>query len=336
MNPGQKDSRKRLLGIGNALVDILIRIDDDSLLDELGLSKGGMTLIEKEKVRHILEKTVHLEHHKSSGGSSANTVSGLARLGVPVGFIGTIGNDEFGSFFQSDMASNSIQAHLFKGESETGKSISLISTDTERTMATYLGAANELFRCDIGGDIFKNYDYLLVEAYLIPYREMLEKVFQSSKDAGLEIVMDFSSFGTVEENREYLDYIVGKYVDIVLANEDEARTFTGKENPREALREIAKQCRIAVVKCGESGSFIQHESQQYRIEPISIQALDTTGAGDLYAAGFMYGLMNGYSVEISGKMGACVGGKVVEVIGAKMNDQKWNEVSGLIQSCVPF
>jgi sugar/nucleoside kinase (ribokinase family) len=334
MNSVGTQNPKRLVGIGNALVDILVQIGDDQLLKELGLSKGGMTLIDREKVRLILEKTAHLDQHKSSGGSSANTVSGLARLGMPVGFIGMVGDDEFGQFFKKDMLSRSVDAHLFKSESETGKSISLISADAERTMATFLGAANELFKCDIDGELFKDYDYLLAEAYLIPYRELIDTVFQLAKKSGIEIVMDLSSFSTVEENRTYLDSLLSRYVDIVLANEDEARTFTGSEDPREALAEIAKRCKIAVVKCGEKGSYIQHESRQYRIDPISIEAIDTTGAGDLYAAGFMYGLMSGHSVEISGKMGSCVGGKVVEVIGAKMHEHKWNEIDRLIQGCV--
>jgi sugar/nucleoside kinase (ribokinase family) len=325
---------KRLLGIGNALVDILVRIEDDRLLAELGLSKGGMTLIDRDGVRIILDKTAHLDHHKSSGGSSANTVTGLARLGMPVGFIGTVGDDEFGHFFRSDMLSMSVETHLYEGDSETGKSISLISADAERTMATFLGAANELFKCDIDGDVFRGYDYFLAEAYLIPYRELIDTVFQKAKKSGCEIVMDLSSFSTVEENRDYLDSLLSEYVDVVLANEDEARTFTKREDPREALAEIAKRCKIAVVKCGEKGSYIQHRSRQFRIDPISIKAIDSTGAGDLYAAGFMYGLMNGYSVEVSGKMGSCVGGKVVEVIGAKMHDQKWEEIAGLIQRCV--
>jgi sugar/nucleoside kinase (ribokinase family) len=335
MNSGRSGKLKRLLGIGNALVDILIPIDDERLLDELGLIKSGMTLVEHKKIKHILHKTSHLKHFKSCGGSSANTVSGLARLGMQTGFIGSIGDDEFGRFFRSDLVANHIDAHLFEVQSETGKSISLISPDTERTMATFLGAANELFSCEIGQELFKKYHYLLAEAYLIPYREFLEKVFKLAQNAGIEIVMDLSSFSTVEQHRDYLGYIVPKYVDIVLANEDEARTFTYKENPQEALQEMARHCKIGVVKCGEKGSFIQDGSRQYRIDPISIQAIDATGAGDLYAAGFLYGLMNGYPVDTAGKMGACVGGKVVEVIGAKMHDNKWSEVRGLIQSCVP-
>jgi sugar/nucleoside kinase (ribokinase family) len=122
-------------------------------------------------------------------------------------------------------------------------------------------------------------------------------------------------------------------VDIVLANEDEARVFTGKKDPRQALEELARRCAISVVKCGDRGSFIQDGSTRVEIKPITVQAVDSTGAGDLYAAGFLYGLMTGCTLEVSGRMGSCVGGKVVEVIGAKMHERKWEEVDGLIKSC---
>jgi sugar/nucleoside kinase (ribokinase family) len=315
-------------------VDILVRIEDDRLLHDLELPKGGMTLVDRKRARLILDRTAHLKHHKSSGGSSANTVTGLARLGMEVGFVGTVGKDEFGHFFKSDLVSMSVDTHLFQSDTETGKSISLISADTERTFATYLGAANELFKSDINETLLKGYDYLLIEAYLIPYRNLIESVFKSARSAGLEIVMDLSNFNTVRENRDYIDKVLKQYVDIVLANEDEARTFTGSRNPVEALSELAKICRIAVVKCGERGSHIQQGSRQVTIDPVSSRAIDTTGAGDLYASGFLYGLMNGYPIEVAGKMGSCIGGKVVEVIGARMQDQKWAEIDGLIRDCV--
>lgn len=335
MKSDNQGKQKRLLGMGNALVDILIPIEDDRLLDELGLIKSGMTLVEHDKADQILHRTAHLNHFKSCGGSSANTVTGLARLGMQTGFIGSVGDDAFGRFFISDLVANNIESHLYQVQTQTGKSISLISRDTERTMATFLGAASDLFSCQIGPELMTNYHYFLVEAYLVPYREMLENVLKLAKAAGLETVMDLSSFNTVEQYRDYLDAILPEYVDIVLANEDEARTLTHKQDPREALQEMAGFCKIAVVKCGEKGSFIQNNQTQYRIEPISIKALDTTGAGDLYAAGFLYGLMNGYPLDVAGNMGACVGGKVVEVIGAKMHEKKWGEVRGLISGCVP-
>ncbi|MCK4836798.1 MAG: adenosine kinase [Candidatus Aminicenantes bacterium] len=325
---------KGLLGIGNALVDILIPIDNDGLLDELGLIKGGMILIDREMVANILERTKAVKLRRSSGGSVANSISGLARLGLPTGFVGTIGDDEFGVFFNSDMTLNSTKTHLFKGSRETGKSIALISTDTERTLATYLGAAGELHRCQLSDDMFKSFDYILLEAYMIPNHQMSEKVLKLAKKANIKIAIDFSSFNVVDENRDYLDRIVREYVDIVFANEEEARIFTNEENPDRALAKIAKKCDLGVVKCGIQGSLIQRNNQQYHIEAIPVKAIDTTGAGDLYNSGFFYGLLHGYSIEVCGKLGAILGGKVVEVIGSKMNEEKWEEVWNLIKNCL--
>jgi sugar/nucleoside kinase (ribokinase family) len=317
---------KRLLGIGNALVDILVRIEDDNLLSELGLRKGGMTLIDEEMMRAILAKIRFLSQKKASGGSAANSVNGLARLGVGTGFVGVIGDDEFGHFFESDLRDNLVETLLSRGTLETGKSISLISKDTERTMATYLGAAGEFhcFRSDI--DIFRKYQYLLIEAYLIPDKNLVEGIFRSAKQVGTKIAIDFSSFTVVEENRDFLDYLLKKYVDIALANEDEARTFTGRQDPADALEYLAGHCELAVVKCGAGGSLIRHNTRQIVVDPIRAEAIDTTGAGDLYTAGFFYGLIHEFPLEVCGKLGALLGGKVVEVVGARMPDGKWEEV----------
>lgn len=324
-----------LLGIGNALVDILIKIEDDSLLSQLGLAKGGMTLIDKEMMREILNKTHLFSQKKSSGGSAANSVHGLARLGEKTGFIGVIGNDEFGHFFESDLQVNAVETLLARGTLETGKSISLISRDTERTMATYLGAAGEFHRFRLDFNVFKKYQYLLIEAYLIPDKNLVEGIFRMAKKAGTSVAIDFSSFTVVEENRDFLDFILKKYVDIALANEDEPKIFTGKQDPMEALSILAGYCDLAVVKCGERGSMIQQRDQRIIIEPIRVKAIDTTGAGDLYTAGFFYGLIHRLPLEICGKLGALLGGKVVEVVGARMPDIKWKEVFESIKSNRP-
>jgi sugar/nucleoside kinase (ribokinase family) len=138
-----------ILGIGNALVDILARIDDDSLLKELNLPKGSMQLIDEEGVRLLYEKAGHLLNDKASGGSAANTINGLANLGVKTGFIGKIGNDEFGNFFNSDLEKSNIEPYLLRGKNSSGTSTVLISPDSERTLATFLGAAIELNASDL-------------------------------------------------------------------------------------------------------------------------------------------------------------------------------------------
>lgn len=321
---------KTVLGIGNALVDILIRLDDDSLLQQFNLKKGSMTLVDKEKGNAVLafaeKRNLSRAMQRSSGGSVANTIHGLSQLGAPAGYIGKIGDDGFGEFFRSYMEQNNICATLYKGKEDSGKSFVLISTDSERTFATYLGAAIELDATDLALDSFKGYDYFHLEGYLVQNHTLVERSVQLAREAGCKISVDLASFNIVAENLEFLGSIVGEYIDIVFANEEEARAFTGKEEPAEALEEIAKVCEIAVVKVGKEGSLIKHGGQVYRIPAMEANSLDTTGAGDLYASGFFFGLMNGQPMDICGKIGSLVAGNVVEVIGAKMEESRWQNV----------
>ncbi len=319
---------KKVLGLGNALVDALTRIENDEFLSEFGLVKGSMTLVDKHTMKAILEKVavLNLNMQKSSGGSVANAIHGVAKLGVPAGYIGKIGNDDYGAFFRAYMEQYNICADLFHGSVDTGKCVSLISTDSERTMATYLGAAVELQAADLTSAPFQGYDYFLLEGYLVQNYDLVRKAVALAKQAKCQIAIDLASFNIVEQNLAFLHSIVDQGIDIVFANEEEAKTFTGKTDPEEALVEISRKCRVAVVKIGKEGSLIKSGSQVYKIPPISATCIDTTGAGDLYASGFFYGLASGQSLEICGKIGSIVSGKIIEVIGTKMDDTKWNQV----------
>ncbi len=323
---------KKVLGMGNALVDILVRIKDDSFLSRLGLDKSSMTLIDRERMNLIIGRTKLLKRQQSSGGSAANTINGLAYLGVLTGYIGKIGNDEFGSFFNYDMNLNEIKTNLFKSIEDTGKCIVLISNDSERTCATYLGAAIELNKSDLSNKLFEGYDYFHIEGYLVQNKELIISALNFAKYNGVEISIDLSSFNIVRKNKTFITDLIKDYVDIVFANEDEARVFTGKDNPEDAIDEIAKNCKIAIVKCGKQGSLVKFNNVKYKIPSMNANTIDTTGAGDLYASGFFYGLINGYPIDICGRMGSVLGAKVVEILGAKMEGKKWNEIKSLIKN----
>jgi sugar/nucleoside kinase (ribokinase family) len=324
---------KTVLGIGNALVDILIGLEDDAFLAEFGLEKGSMTLVDRETMNAVLDKAaaLKLDMRKSSGGSAANAIHGMAQLGTPAGYIGKIGDDDYGSFFRSYMEQDNICATLFKGEADTGKSIVMVSKDSERTFATYLGAAVELAASDLTVDPFNGYDYFLLEGYLVQDYALVEKAVELAGKANSEIAVDLASFNIVKENLDFLHAIVESHVDIVFANEEEAKSFTGKENPEEALNDISGKCKIAVVKTGKEGSLIKAGAHRYRVPPIDAACVDTTGAGDLYASGFFYGLTSGHSLDICGKIGSIAAGKIIEVVGAKMDADQWNEASRLIK-----
>jgi sugar/nucleoside kinase (ribokinase family) len=318
-----------ILGIGNALVDILARIDDDSLLKELNLPKGSMQLIDEEGVRLLYEKAGHLLNDKASGGSAANTINGLANLGVKTGFIGKIGNDEFGNFFNSDLEKSNIEPYLLRGKNSSGTSTVLISPDSERTLATFLGAAIELNASDLKKEMFKGYTCFHVEGYLVQNYELVETALRLAKEEGLKNSLDLASYNVVEDNLDFLKYLTKKYVDILFANEEEARAFTGKED-YEALEEMSRYADVAILKLGKKGSIINYYGEVVKVDVIPADSIDTTGAGDLYAAGFLYGMAHNLSPKQCGMIGSVTSGNVIEVIGAKMDEKRWNKIKAKV------
>ncbi len=320
---------KRILGIGNALVDIMTSLNDDTLLNDFNLPKGSMQLVDKDRSSSVYEGTSHLKKEITAGGSAANTINGLANLGVEVGFIGKVGADKFGKLFSEDLMKNSIQPLLKSGKTETGYAQALISPDSERTFATFLGAAIELSASDLSADLFKSYNIMHIEGYLAQNHELMHKAFQIAKDMGMMVSIDLASYNVVEDNLEFLKDVIEKYVDIVFANEEEAKAFTGKE-PYEALQEIATMCKYAIVKTGSKGSYIKSGIEEVEVGVISVESIDTTGAGDFYAAGFLYGLSKGLSLKQCGEAGSLLAGKVIEVIGANISPDTWKEIKGII------
>jgi sugar/nucleoside kinase (ribokinase family) len=315
----------KILGIGNALVDVLIKLENDYFLDEFNLPKGSMQLVNRDFV-NVLSLAVKSKNPQiSSGGSAANTIHGLSRLGGDTAYIGKIGNDEFGKLFASDLQNNGIKPILSFGVAETGRAMTLISPDSERTFATYLGAAVELDAADLSDILFKGYHLLHIEGYLVQNKPLVEKALMLAKQANLKVSLDLASYNVVEANKDFLLQIIKQYVDVVFANEDEAKALTGL-NPEAALNVLAEMCEIAVVKIGAEGSYVKSKNQVYTIPAIKVNCIDTTGAGDLYAAGFLYGYTKGMSLDLCGKIGSLTAGKVVETIGAKISSETWFEI----------
>jgi sugar/nucleoside kinase (ribokinase family) len=312
----------KVLGMGNALVDIITRIDDDRILKDFGLPRGSMTLVDLDTSNYIHAETAGMPKTKASGGSAANTIHGLAHLGIETGFIGKVGDDEMGKFFKKDMQVNKIKPMLFRSMSETGRAMALISKDSERTFATYLGAAIDLSAEDISKDIFHGYDYFYVEGYLVQDPRMFEKALRLAAQAGPTICLDLASYNVVAAQKDFFKTMISKYVDILFANEEEIRALTDL-SPEEGAREIGKMCDLVVIKLGAEGSFCICKEGMVRVGVRPSKPVDTTGAGDLFAAGFIYGHMRKQSAETCGKMGATLAGKIIELIGAKMDESHW-------------
>lgn len=324
---------KRILGIGNALVDVMTILNDDNLLDKFLLPKGSMQLVDFAKSELVKTETSNLSKSLASGGSAANTIHGLAMLGAETAFIGSIGKDELGDFFENDMKNAGIKTYLLRRETPTGTAVALISPDSERTFATHLGAAVELIANDLIPENFKGYDILYLEGYLINNKSLVETACTMAKNEKMKIALDLASYNVVESNLKDYKEIVHKYVDILFANDDEAKAFTGMDRGK-SLDIFSEICEIAVLKAGSEGSWIKRGPEIIKIEAAKVNLKDTTGAGDLYASGFLYGYSQNRNLEICGLYGSLIAGKVIEILGARMDNSTWTEIKALLSEIV--
>jgi sugar/nucleoside kinase (ribokinase family) len=316
---------KQILGIGNALVDVMTIINDDSILERFQLPKGSMQLVDQAKSEMVKSETEKYNRKITSGGSAANTIHGLAMLGVKTGFIGSIGKDDTGDFFEQDMKYAGIDTKLIRRTSITGTAVAIISPDSERTFATHLGAAVELEAADLNSSYFNGYDILYLEGYLIFNKPLVETACRLAIDNGMKIALDLASYNVVDARLADFKEIVEKYVDILFANEEEARSFTGMETD-EALNLISQLCEVAVIKVGREGSWVKRGEEIIKIGTDKVNLKDTTGAGDLYASGFLYGYSRNESLDLCGQYGSVLAGHVIEIVGARMDHDKWEKI----------
>lgn len=323
---------KKVIGIGNALTDMLVNLKSDAVLGQFDLAKGSMSLVDSALQTEISKSVAGLPYSLSLGGSAGNTLRAMARLGCSVGMIGKVGHDTTGDFYIKALENLGVEPVIFRGEEKSGKCVSLISPDGERTMVTHLGAALELDAPEIEPAIFEGYDCLYVEGYLVQNHSLIERAMATAKQCGLKVAIDLASFNVVAENLEFLRRLVREYVDIVFANEDEAKTFTCEAEPVNALQQISEMCELAVVKIGMKGALIK---QGGKVVHVGIMAaakrVDTTGAGDFYAAGFLAGMCQGLSLRQCGTIGAITAGKVIEVVGTTFGEEAWEEIFRLVE-----
>ena len=321
-----------IAGIGSALVDILIYEEDD-FLRKTNAAKGGMMLVDQS----FIEKTLALTSARPvivPGGSACNTAVGVGKLGGKARFIGKCGQDDMAALFEEDLKKNRVQPNLFKSVSPTGRVLSIITPDAQRSMFTFLGASSEMTKDEIGASHFSDVVIVHLEGYLLFNKELVYAALQRAREAGARVSLDLASYTVVEESKDVLHDIVDEFVDILIANEDEALAFTGHTDEKEAIASLSKKADIAVLKVGEKGSYVSRQENIVKIEPVTGQGpvVDTTGAGDLWASGFLYGLANGYPLDVCGKIGSACGYEVCQVIGADIPDEGWKRIKRLISS----
>ena len=316
---------KRILGIGNALVDVLTKVDNEQILSELHLPKGSMQLLSTEAYAEVTRRMLTLPTKLTTGGSACNTLLALSHLDAPTGMIGKIGDDENGRFFASYFAQRGISTRLLHDSRPTGVASTFITPDGQRTFGTYLGAAAQLTADELQQAWFEGYDYFYIEGYLVQNHDLVLRAIELAHAAGCEVCLDLASYNIVEADLDFFRALMPS-IDIVFANEQEAQALTGLE-ARAALDALAATCHIAVVKIGKHGVWACHGTEvahcQARDVPVVV---DTTAAGDYFAAGFMHALAAGEPLATCIARGSLLAGHIIEVVGTELPDATWQQL----------
>ena len=316
----------QLLGVGSPLLDILVQVDD-AFLGTIPGEKGGMVMVDAEFQRSVLDR-LPVEPRLVPGGSTGNTVFGLARLGVPAAMLGKLGDDEHGRFYRRKLRElgGSDEAFIATAEMPTGTCLSMITPDAERTMRTAQGASLLLRTDEAEAVDFTKYDFVYIEGYMF-YSAIMPTVLRKAKEAGCRIGVDLASFEVVRDFRESLPSILREYVDVIMANEEEAAMLLGDIPVAEQLDTLASWCEVAAIKLGRQGAVVKSGNETARV-PAQLVAdpADTTAAGDLWATGFLYGLYEGKNLAESAFYGALVSSEVVKVVGSEIPEERWREI----------
>lgn len=321
-----------LVGIGSALVDVTIKVEEN-FLERENLPKGGMTLIDSEKLNYLLHSFSENEKVFSPGGSTANVISLFSELGGKGAFIGKVGNDTLGNFFEDKtIESGTAFLKLISDSKPTGTVISFITPDSERTFATYLGAAVDLSVNEISNEFLNQAPVIQIEAYLIFNRELFAHIIDSAHKNSQIVSLDLSSFNVVKDNLDYLKLITEKNdINIIFANEEEAFAFTGKD-PISSLSIMSNICDTIIIKNGAKGSYLKSKDEEVRIPAFPVNVEDTNGAGDAYAGGVLFGLSKKLNLFKAGEIGSRAASFLVSQKGARLSPQNVFKIKSWINS----
>jgi sugar/nucleoside kinase (ribokinase family) len=319
-----------IVGVGSALVDILAQ-ESDEFVARSGAVKGGMVYVDNAHIDRTLAQASN-PPAVVPGGSACNTTVGVGQLGGAARFVGTCGQGAMGNFFEKALRSRRVDPRLARSDTPTGRVLSIVTPDAERSMLTFLGAASETRPEDLRADYFADAAVVHIEGYLLFNPDLILAALRAARSAGARVSLDLASYNVVDQSREFLADIVREYVDILIANEDEARAFTGRSDPEQALSALGREARIAVLKLGPRGSRIAADGRVVNVPAQGDgRAVDTTGAGDLWASGFLFGLVSGYSLEKSGAIGSACGYEVCQVLGASIPEAGWQRIRKLLE-----
>lgn len=319
------------IGLGNALVDVLLKLKSDDVLAEVGIAKGAMDMINRDQMVTIRKTQENLERSQAPGGSVCNTMRAMACLGAKTGFVGKIGNDTVGEYYEQELKKAGVTPYFLRTEGISGSCTVLISPDGERTMGTFLGPGPDITSQEIKDEILRNYNCIYIEGYLLVNEELVKGTMQKAKNAGLKVALDLSNFNIVNAFHGLLEDIIPNYVDILFSNESEAEAFTGLK-AQDAVKALSEKVEISLVTLGKEGALVGSKGEVISVPAEGGKPVDTTGAGDHFAAGFLYGQSIGATLEQSARIGSLLAGYIIDVVGAQIPDDKWEQIKLKVNS----
>ena len=314
-----QNSKVEICFIGNAIVDILSQISNETL-NKLKIPKGSMQLVDEEASDKILNNIP--DPSIISGGSAANTAVGYKSFGGKCAFIGQIGNDKFGDLFSKDLNKSGVifQDKQFLSAEKTSKSIVLVTPDAERSMNTFLGASIKFNINSFDNHSIINSNMIYIEGYLFDQLEAKEAIYHCcslAKSQNKKVALSLSDLFCVDRHRIDFLNLIENYVDIIFANEHEIKSLY-KSDLLQSINTIKDNVNFGAITLGSKGAIVFESKAEYVIDPIFIEELvDTTGAGDLFAAGFLFGFVNKYSIEKCGQLGNKAASEIIKHIGAR-------------------
>ena len=321
-------------GIGNPLIDYLCSVEEEDL-SKLGLNKGTMLLIDSDRQAEIVEYTKDKDIKYSPGGSCPNTMVTLKSLGIQTTLAGGVGKDELGAMYRKRLTECGVVDECVDKDAVTGTSIILLTADKERTMNTFLGANRMFGPEDVVVDSAENADLFYFTGYMWDtecQKGAVKKVLDIFKKNGKKIAFDVADPFAVGRYRQTFLELIENYCDIVFANSEEARFLLDNYDAYECCKSLGKLCPIAVVKNGKKGSYISCNRVIYEIPLYGTDnPIDTTGAGDTYAAGFLYGFLKGYDMETTGRIASYLAGEIIAQIGAQFPENRIEVIKSTIE-----
>ncbi len=316
-------SAPEVLGIGSPFWDYILRVSE-TFLDSNTKVKGGVEMIDATTFRRLIDKA-ETPVTLIAGGSCANVIKGLAHLGHSCALLGKVGSDEAGKIYIKRMRELGIVPLLIPAQAPTGQVIALVTPDGERTMRDFLGASSEMRPEDLSPDAFKGVKWVHIEGYTLLAEGVAARAMQLAKEAGAGISFDLANFELVQRFKSEIIALVSRYVDLLFCNEEEAKILTLRDPPGSCalLRDL---CKIAVVSMGKEGCWVASEEGEIRCTAYPVAPLDSTGAGDLFAAGFLHGYLTDKPLSDCASAGAKVAAAVVQVLGAEIPAVTWQSL----------